>query len=53
MDRNFEYMFYGFTAAWTIVIVYVIWIALRERRLRSELDRVKRMVEDQERELKK
>ena len=45
MDRNFEFMFYGFTAAWLIVIIYVIWIALRERRLRDELDRVKRMVE--------
>ena len=53
MDRNFEYMFWGFAAAWLIVIVYVIWIALRERRLREELDRVKRMVEDQEREAKR
>jgi len=53
MDRNFEYMFYGFAAAWIIVMVYVISIALRERRLRAELDRVKRMVEDQEREIKK
>jgi CcmD family protein len=53
MDRNSEYMFYGFTAAWLVVMIYVISIALRERRLRSELDRVKRMIEDQERETKK
>ena len=53
MDRNFEYMFYGFAAAWLIVIIYVIWIALHERTLRAELDRVKRIVEDQEREAKK
>ena len=53
MDRNFEYMFYGFTAAWIIVIVYVISIALRERRLRDELDRVKRMMEEGQREAKK
>lgn len=46
-------MFYGFTAAWLVVMIYVIMIALRERRLRAELDRVKRMVEDQERETKK
>ena len=52
-DRNFKFMFYGFTVAWLIVIIYVISIALRERRLRQELDRVKRMVEDQEREAKK
>jgi CcmD family protein len=53
MDRNFEYMFYGFTAAWLVVMIYVISIALRERRLRTELDRVKRMLEDQERETRK
>ena len=45
MDQNFTYMFYGFTAAWLVVIIYVISIALRERKLRDELDRVRRMVE--------
>lgn len=47
-SENFTFMFYGFTAAWLIIIVYVISIALREKRLRSELDRVKRMVEEGE-----
>jgi hypothetical protein len=46
-------MFYGFTAAWLVVIIYVISIALREKKLRDELDRVKRMVEDREREAKR
>lgn len=41
-------MFYGFTAAWLIIMIYVISIALRERKLREELDRVKRMVEEDE-----
>jgi CcmD family protein len=45
-QRNFLYMFYGFAAAWVIVTVYVGFLALRERRLREELDRVRRMVED-------
>jgi uncharacterized membrane protein YciS (DUF1049 family) len=53
MDRNFEYMFYGFTAAWLIVLIYVISIALRERRLREDLDRVKRMFEESEKDAKK
>lgn len=47
-SENFTFMFYGFTAAWLIIIVYVISIALREKKLRSELDRVKRMVEEGE-----
>jgi CcmD family protein len=44
--RNFTYMFYGFAAAFVILVVYVVSLALRERRLRSEIDRVRRMVED-------
>ena len=45
---NYTFMFVGFTVAWLIIIVYVISIALREKRLRQELDRVKRMVEEGE-----
>jgi CcmD family protein len=50
---NYTYMFFGFLAAWMVVIVYVISLALRERRLRQELDRVKRMVEEREQETRK
>jgi len=46
--QNYNFMFYGFTAAWLILILYVISIALREKKLRQELDRVKRMVEEGE-----
>jgi len=41
-------MLYGLMAAWLIVVVYVALITLRERRLRKELDRVRRMVESGE-----
>jgi CcmD family protein len=43
-NRNFEYMFYGFLAAWLIIMVYVLSLALREGRLQRELDRIKKMV---------
>ncbi len=46
--QNYTFMFYGFTIAWLIIIVYVISIAMREKKLREELDRVKRMVEEGE-----
>ncbi len=46
--RNLMYMFYGFLAAWLIVIIYVVTIAMRESRLRQELERVKRMIEERE-----
>jgi CcmD family protein len=40
-------MFYGFFAAWAIIGFYVVLLGLRERKLRQELDRVRRMVETQ------
>jgi len=42
-EPNFTYMVYGFSAAWLILLIYVITIAIRERNLRQELDRVKRL----------
>jgi CcmD family protein len=42
--RNFTYMFYGFFAAWLIVLLYVISLARRSARLRKELEDVKQLV---------
>jgi CcmD family protein len=47
--RNFTYMVYGFSAAWLILLIYVITIAVRERNLRQELDRVKRLFDTEPR----
>jgi CcmD family protein len=44
-SRNFTYMFYGFSAVWLIVVAYLVFLAMRERRLYRELDRVRKMVE--------
>lgn len=44
-QRNFTYMFYGFAAAWLIIVVYVISLVAREKRIRQEMDRLRRMVE--------
>ena len=44
-QRNLTYMFYGFLAAWLVIILYVASLALRERKLRRELERVRKMVE--------
>jgi hypothetical protein len=46
-DRR-KFLFFGFLAAWFLVCLYVVAVSLRERRLRGELDRVKRLVEDRE-----
>ncbi|HTU47514.1 MAG TPA: CcmD family protein [Bryobacteraceae bacterium] len=42
--RNFSFMFYGFLAAWLIVLLYVVSLARRGARLKKELDQVKQLV---------
>jgi CcmD family protein len=42
--RNFTFMFYGFLAAWLIVLLYVVTLARRSTRLRKELEDVKQLV---------
>ncbi len=42
--RNITFMFYGFLAAWLIVLLYVISLARRNARLRKELEDVKTLV---------
>lgn len=41
-------MFYGFLAAWMIVMIYIITIARRNSRLKRELDDVKRLLDVKE-----
>ena len=42
--RNSLFMFYGFLAAWVIVLLYVVSLARRGGRLKKELDDVKQLV---------
>lgn len=38
-------MFYGFAAAWVVVVLYVLTLVSRERRLRDEMNRLRSMIE--------
>ena len=42
--RNLTFMFYGFLAAWLIVLIYVITLARRNARLKREIEDVKNLV---------
>ena len=42
--RNITFMFYGFLAAWLIVLLYVMSLARRGARLKKELEDVKQLV---------
>jgi CcmD family protein len=46
--RNFTFMFYGFLAAWLIVLLYVVSLARRGARLKKELDDVRRLLAHEE-----
>ena len=48
-NRNFLYMFYGFAAAWTIVVIYVLTLVSREKKLRDEMRRLQSMIESGDR----
>jgi CcmD family protein len=44
--RNFTFMFYGFAAAWLILVIYAVSLVSRERKIRQELMRLKNMIGD-------
>jgi len=48
-QRNFTFLFYGFAAAWAILALYVLTLVSRERRIRTQIETLKRIVEDKER----
>ena len=44
-STNFKYLFFGFTVAWLIVVIYVVTLISREKKIREEMNRLKQMVE--------
>jgi CcmD family protein len=47
--RNFQYMFYGFSVAWVIIVIYALSLLGRERKLRDEITRLKDMMREKDR----
>ena len=47
--HNFTFMFYGFLAAWTVLMVYVIVIVSREKKIKRSMENLRRLLEDRER----
>jgi hypothetical protein len=41
-------MFYGFLAAWGILVVYVMMLVAREKKIRKQLESLKGMVDYRE-----
>ena len=47
--RNFTFMFYGFLAAWLILVVYVLSLVSRERKITEQLKGLRGMLDDRDR----
>ena len=39
-------MFYGFSAAWVLIVIYALTLLARERKIKDEISRLKNMMED-------
>jgi CcmD family protein len=46
LQRNYEFLSYGLTAAWIILVGYVLMMVARERRLKREIANLKAMLEE-------
>ncbi len=47
--RNFTFMFYGFLAAWLILVVYVLSLVSRERKITEQLKGLRGLLGDKDR----
>ena len=45
-SRNFTYMFYGFSAAWIILVIYVITLVAREKKIYQDMSRLKKLIQE-------
>ncbi len=47
---NFRFLAYGLIAAWLVLMIYGLVLSGRERKLQSQLDQLRLMVQDKEHE---
>ena len=46
LQHNYEFLSYGLTAAWIIMVLYVLMMVSRERKLKQEIARLRTMLEE-------
>lgn len=45
-QRNFNFLAYGLMLAWGMLALYVAFLVLQERRLRGEMDKIRKYLEE-------
>jgi len=48
LQRNFQFLSYGFAAAWIVLTIYVLMMVGREGRLKREIANLKAMLEERQ-----
>ena len=48
LQRNFEFLSYGLTVAWVILVIYVLFLVSRGRKLKREIASLRAMLEDRQ-----
>jgi CcmD family protein len=48
LQRNFQFLSYGFAAAWIILALYILMMVGRERRLKREISSLRAMLEERQ-----
>ena len=48
LQRNYEFLGYGLTVAWVIMVGYLLMMVARERRLKREIADLKAMLEEKQ-----
>ncbi len=46
LQHNYEFLSYGLTAAWLILVAYVLMLVSRHRKLQEEIASLRAMIED-------
>ena len=46
LQRNYEFLSYGLTAAWVILGAYVMMMLARQKRLKREISNLRAMLDD-------
>jgi CcmD family protein len=48
LQRNYEFLSYGLTVVWLILVIYVLFMVSRGRKLKREIASLRAMLEDRQ-----
>jgi CcmD family protein len=48
LQHNYEFLSYGLTVAWLILVIYVLFLVSRGRKLKREIASLRAMLEDRQ-----